>query len=314
MRIPIASISFIIIVLNFFFIFILTLPHAAEIETTAALPLFTLEADFLMPSDVAVGKHNRIYVLDGTHGQVKVFNEQGTFSFSFGSKGRGKKQLLNAMGIGIDDEGDVYVADSGNHRIQIFDYTGKWINTFDLPKQTGDKPSDPTDVAVNSARDRCYVVDNDNHKILMYNKNGSQLLKQWGERGEVLEKFRYPFFIAVSQDGAVAVVDILNTRVQVFDPEGKFIYLVGDWGVDRGEFYRPKGIAIDKNNRILVSDSVLGVVQIFDPQGNFLSVIGNKEGEILRFKTPVGIDVDHNSRLYVVEMSLNRVRVFKLEE
>jgi DNA-binding beta-propeller fold protein YncE len=218
------------------------------------------------------------------------------------------------MGIAVDDEGNVYVADSGNHRIQIFDYNGKWINTFDLPRKTGHKPSDPTDVAVNSAGDRCYVVDNDNHTILMYNKNGSQLLRQWGERGEILGKFRYPFFISVGQNGAVAVVDLLNTRVQVFDPDGKFIHLVGDWGVDRGEFYRPKGITIDKNNRILVSDSVLGVIQIFDPQGNFLSVLGNKEGEILRFKTPVGIDIDHNSRLYVVEMSLNRVRAFKLQE
>jgi len=311
-KLPISSISFITIVLNFLLASVSL--QAADLETRVALPLFTLEADFLMPSDVAVGKHNRIYVLDGTHGQVKVFNEQGAFNFSFGSKGRGKKQLLNAMGIAVDDEGNVYVADSGNHRIQIFDYNGKWINTFDLPRKTGHKPSDPTDVAVNSAGDRCYVVDNDNHTILMYNKNGSQLLRQWGERGEILGKFRYPFFISVGQNGAVAVVDLLNTRVQVFDPEGKFIHLVGDWGVDRGEFYRPKGITIDKNNRILVSDSVLGVIQIFDPQGNFLSVLGNKEGEILRFKTPVGIDIDHNSRLYVVEMSLNRVRAFKLQE
>ena len=306
--------SFVFIIIVFISFLKADFLQAADIETTAALPLFTLEASLHMPSDVAVGKQNRIYVLDGTHGQVKVFNEQGIFIFSFGSKGSGKTQLMNPLGLDVDDAGNVYVADSGNHRIQIFDPNGRWVSSFDLTRETGANPPDPTDVAVYNAKDRCYVVDNDNHKILMFNKTGSQFLGQWGKRGEVLGKFRYPFFAAVNHDGDVAIVDLLNTRVQVFNSEGDFIYLVGDWGVDRGKFYRPKGVAIDKNNRIFVSDSVLGVVQIFDPQGNFLSVVGNKEGQIQRFTTPVGIYVDNNFRLYVVEMTMDRVRVFKLQE
>ena len=307
------------VVYSFVLIIIITVffgpgsPQAVEIETTAALPLFTLESSLHMPSDVAVGQQNRIYVLDGTHGQVKVFNDKGNFIFSFGSKGSGKTQSMNPLGLDVDDAGNVYIADSGNHRIHIFDQNGRWISTFNLTRETGLNPPDPTDVAVNRAKDRCYVVDNDNHTILMFNRTGSQFLGQWGTRGEVLGKFRYPFSIAVNKEGNVAIVDLLNTRVQVFNSEGKFLYLVGSWGVDRGNFYRPKGIAIDKNNRIFVSDSVLGVVQIFDPQGNFLSVVGNKEGQILRFTTPVGIYVDHNFRLYVVEMTMDRVRVFKLQ-
>jgi DNA-binding beta-propeller fold protein YncE len=310
---PIAN-SFVFIIIVFISFLKADLLQAADIETTAALPLFTLEASLHMPSDVAVGKQNRINVLDGTHGQVKVFNEQGIFIFSFGSKGSGKTQLMNPLGLDVDDAGNVYVADSGNHRIQIFDPNGRWVSSFDLTRETGANPPDPTDVAVYNAKDRCYVVDNDNHKILMFNKTGSQFLGQWGKRGEVLGKFRYPFFAAVNHDGDVAIVDLLNTRVQVFNSEGDFIYLVGDWGVDRGKFYRPKGVSIDMNNRIFVSDSVLGVVQIFDPQGNFLSVIGDKNGHILRFTTPVGIYVDNNFRLYVVEMTMDRVRVFKLQE
>ena len=288
--------------------------QATDIQTTAALPLFDLEASLHMPSDVAVGNQNNIYVLDGTRGLVKVFNHQGTFIFSFGSRGSGRNQLMNPLGLGIDDAGNVYVADSGNHRIQIFGPDGRWISSFDLPREPGSNPPDPTDVAVYGPKDRCYVVDNDNHKILMFNKTGSKFLGQWGTRGEVLGKFRYPFFVTVNRKGSVAVVDLLNTRVQVFNPEGAFLHLVGSWGVDRGNFYRPKGVAIDTNNRIFVSDSVLGVVQIFDPQGNFLSAVGDEEGHILRFTTPVGIYVDDNSRLYVVEMIKDRVRVFKLQE
>ena len=310
-----ATILSAVFITTFFCLFVKAdLLQSAEIEKTPAMPLFTMEAGFLMPSDVAVGKKGRIYILDGTHGQVKVFNNQGILLFAFGSKGQGKEQLLNPLGLDIDDAGTVYVADSGNHRVQIFDYNGRWVNTFSLQKQKAHKPPDPTDVAVNSALNRCYVVDNDNHRVLIYDTKTYQLLGQWGTRGEVLGKFRYPFFISAGQDGAVAVVDLLNTRVQTFDHEGNFRHLVGDWGVNRGDFYRPKGITIDTHNHIIVSDSVLGVVQIFDPQGNFLSVVGNGEGEIMRFKNPVGIDIDKNHTLYVVEMSKNRVRAFKLKE
>jgi len=117
---------------------------------------------------VAVGIQNRIYVLDGVHGQVKVFNAQGTLIFSFGSKGQEKTQLKSALGLDVDAQGNVYVADPGNQRVQIFDCEGRWINTFDLPKRTASKPPDPSDIAVNSDFNRCYVVDNDNHRVLMY--------------------------------------------------------------------------------------------------------------------------------------------------
>ena len=285
-----------------------------KLKTTVATFLFTIKSDFLQPSDVVVGKQNRLYVLDGVHSQVKVFSYQGNFLFAFGSKGEGNGQFQFPLGLGIDEQDTIYVADSGNHRVQLFDYSGKFIRSFAVTRKEGTQLPDPTDVAVNSRKNRCYVVDNDNHAILAYTLDGSQFVTQWGTRGEARGEFRYPFFIAVGKNNTVTVVDVVNTRAQIFDPEGKFVSELGGWGVDRGQFYRPKGVAMDESNRIFVSDSVLGVIQVFTQYGSFLSVVGDEKGSIQRFETPVGIYIDHNRRLYVVEMFQNRVRVFQLED
>ena len=108
------------------------------------------------------------------------------------------------------------------------------------------------------------------------------------------------------------VVDVLNTRVQAINHEGRAMAYIGKWGVDRGQLYRPKGVTIDKKDRIYVSDSYLGVIQIFKRYRKFLGVLGNKMGEMLRFKTPTGIDVDDDLRLYIVEMIQNRVSVYQI--
>ncbi|MEI6125863.1 MAG: NHL repeat-containing protein [Pseudomonadota bacterium] len=274
-------------------------------------PLFTIEHNFLQPSDVAVGKDHRVYVVDGVHNSIKVFDEQGAFKFSFGTKGAGNGQLNAPLGITTDNgTGMVYVADTGNHRIQLFSPDGAFVSQFDVRSGKKEKPSDPVDVALDESRKRLYVVDNDNHHVLVYSLGDYKLLSVWGSEGERREDFNYPFFIAVGRDTSVFVVDVINTRVQVWSPKGEPVSTIGGWGVDPGQFYRPKGVCVDKDNQIFVSDSYLGAVQVFNRYGNFKAVLGDAAGEILLWKTPVGITID-DRRLYVVEMLLNRVSVYE---
>ena len=109
-------------------------------------------------------------------------------------------------------------------------------------------------------------------------------------------------------------MDVINTRVQVLNPDGLFVTFIGGWGVEKGEFFRPKGVAIDQNNRVYVSDSYLGVIQIFDSEGEFYAVVSDPaKGTVKKFKTPTGLFIDNNNRLYVVEMFANRVSVYRIE-
>src|SRR5210317_1094777 len=114
--------------------------------------LYTITSDFQNPSDVVAGNNGKVYVLDGVNNKVKVFNQQGTLLFSFGGTGGGKGQFNFPLGIGIGVADRIYVADSGNQRVQIFSSEGKYLSQFST--ETGQKqikPSDPTDVVVDSA-------------------------------------------------------------------------------------------------------------------------------------------------------------------
>lgn len=287
---------------------------AGDLPLKTVRHLFDLNSSLKHPSDVAIDPRGRILVLDGVNSKVKIFSPDGQFRFVFGSEGSGNGEFLSPMGIDVDKKGNIYVADSGNHRIQVFNSSGDYKFQFTLKDAINGKPPDPTDVAVDLALNRCYVVDNDNHRILLYTADGSRLLKKWGQKGNKVGQFHYPFLAAVGPKSKLYVVDVLNTRVQVLNPAGDNISVVGSWGVDRGRLYRPKGVAVDKLGRIYISDSYLGTVQIFDERGNFIAVLGNGQGEILRFNTPVGLAVDEHSRIFVVEMVKDRVGVYQIVE
>ncbi len=274
--------------------------------------LFDIKKDFLQPSDIAIGKDHQIYVLDGVNNCVKVFDAQGRYLFAFGSKGNQPGQFNSPLGIAADKAGRICVADSQNHRVQIFASGGEWLQSVDIVSAKGDKPSDPTDMAIDESKQQMYVVDNDNHHVHVYGLPGYKQIASWATEGERRDQLQYPFFIAVGIDSSVLVVDVINTRVQVYSPTGDVVGTIGGWGVDLGQFYRPKGVCVDPDNQIFVSDSYLGVIQVFNRYGNFKGVIGDEKGDILKWKTPVGIAVDDRGRLYVVDMIANQVKVYDL--
>jgi DNA-binding beta-propeller fold protein YncE len=287
---------------------------AFAFEVTRIKPLFDLEHGLLQPSDVAVGKDQLIYVLDGVNNRVVVFDNQGTFRFTFGGKGAGNGLLNAPIGLTTDSAGNVYVADTGNRRVQVFSPRGTFKSLFPVTSPEGENPSDPVDCAVDEKRQRLYVADNDNHRIVVYSLTDYKLLESWGSEGEGMQHLRNPFLIALAQDTSLLVVDVLNTRVQVWSPQGQAVNSIGDYGVDLGQLYRPKGVCIDKDNVIFVSDSYVGAIQRFNRYGHFKSVLCDETGKVKIWKTPVGITIDSKQRLYVVEMLLNRVGVYQILE
>jgi len=268
---------------------------------------------FSMPSDAAVGPDGRLYVLDGVNHRVVVYDSEGQFKFQFGSMGSDPGQLLSPLGIATTTDGKVYVADSGNHRFQVFAADGTFLSAVPLPSPASGAPSDPTDLVVDTARSRLYVVDNDNHRLGVYNLSDNSFGQFWGGPGQGRRQFRFPFLIDISSEGYVFVVEPINTRVQVLNPDGKFVGFVGAWGVKPGQLFRPKGVVVFED-RVFVTDSYLGRVQVFDMRGNFFGVLSNADGTPVQLTTPTGITVDgRRRRLYVVELKADRVCWMELE-
>jgi DNA-binding beta-propeller fold protein YncE len=212
------------------------------------------------------------------------------------------------VGIDISPDGKVIVADTGNHRIQVFSKEGSFLWSFSL--HSGPR-GDPTDVCAQEAGDVFYVCDNDNHQVHAYTSRG-ELLQILGKRGEALGAFRYPATVTLDGKNNVCVVDALNARVQLFDPHGKVLRQISEWGNSPGKLLRPKGVAIDGDGRVFVSDSHTGRIQVFSSEGAYVGFVADEGGEVLRFVTPTNILFDDNGRFYVVETRANRVRVLRI--
>ncbi|MGB8133732.1 MAG: 6-bladed beta-propeller, partial [Nitrososphaeraceae archaeon] len=78
---------------------------------------------FQGPSGLSIDANDNIYVTDKNNNRIPVFTSDGQFITKFGEPGSGNGQLIDPEGVGVDKEsGAVYVADTGNNRIQLFEH------------------------------------------------------------------------------------------------------------------------------------------------------------------------------------------------
>lgn len=283
------------------------LSEAEPLNLITYRTLFVIGEPLRLPSDVAVDREGNIYILDGTVNVVRVYDSNGKPLFVLGDN-----QTLNLpLGIDVSPDGDVLVADSGNHRIVLFPAKAATPEFFDLPVPPGGKPVDPTDVVFSQDCKKFFVVDNENHRVIALDLKG-EVLWASGTMGRNPEEFRFPFMLDRDKEDNLYIVEVVNTRVQVLNQDGVHVRFVGDWGIESGQFFRPKGIAVDEDGTLLVSDSYLGVIQIFAHGGKFIGAVGDEAGKLRKFTTPMGMTV-FGDRLFVIEMYTNRLVVLERE-
>jgi DNA-binding beta-propeller fold protein YncE len=165
-------------------------------------------------------------------------------------------------GFYVDRAGDVWVTDGRGengkgHTVIKFSPDGKVLMTLGKPGQAGNEPGmldTPSDV-VTAPNGDIFIADGHgvmqghqtNDRIVKLSKDGT-FIKAWGKHGSGPGEFDVPHSLALDSAGRLYVADRSNSRVQVFDADGKFI---ADWK----QFGRPSSVAIDKNDTIYVSDS-----------------------------------------------------------
>ena len=226
--------------------------------------------------------------------------------FVLGNFGSEDGLFDSPVGIGINGKGEVYIADKGNRRLQMFSADGEFRRSIALEEE-GDA-IDPIDVAVSANGKELFVTTNNTHRVVVFSNKG-KFLRAWGGEGEDDGQFIYPATIDIDSAGNVYVVDVINARVQKFDSAGTHLLTIGERGGKAGTFFRPKGVAVDDAGNIYVSDSFLGVVQVFGPDGEFAYVIG-EDGTATVYDTPVGLAAS-GSRLYVTQMLAGKVAVLE---
>ena len=128
--------------------------------------------------------------------------------------------------IAIDSEGYLWVADSGNHRIQKFDSNGGHMKTVGTSGTDDGQFNSARDLAID-AGDSIYVVDRNNHRVQKFNSDGIYQ-SQFGSNGNGNSQFSSPIGIEFDSGGNIFVTDTGNNRIQKFDPSGNFLNKFGD--------------------------------------------------------------------------------------
>ncbi|HEX2325928.1 MAG TPA: flippase activity-associated protein Agl23, partial [Chloroflexota bacterium] len=184
----------------------------------------------------------------------------------FGATGRGPGQLNTPRGLALDAQGNVYVADSLNHRIQKFDRTGKLLSAWGT-EGTGDGQfKEPMGVAVDG-QGNIFVADTWNHRIQKLDSNGKFVTKWSGQSGG----FWGPRGIVADSQGNVYVTDTGNKRIQKFDNGGRFLAQMGGPGAGPGQLNEPVGLAVTPEGRVYVADTNNRRIQAFDAAGSPLA-------------------------------------------
>jgi DNA-binding beta-propeller fold protein YncE len=202
------------------------------------------------------------------------------------------------FGVALDGEEHLYVSDSKNRRVYVFD-TRTQKKLLSIAKD----PERPTGVAIDRKRQFLYVVDSghrtSDHKIWVYSLKG-ELLRTIGRRGQDPGQFNYPTYVALDPDGFVYVADTLNFRIQKFDPEGNFVRTFGEQGDVPGTFNKIKGIAFDGFGNLYVVDSEASAVQMFNKDFQFLMYFGGPAPKIEFFEVPAPIAIEpRTNTIYV---------------
>src|SRR5438067_367556 len=110
--------------------------------------------------------------------------------FQFGTYGTEAGELDDPRGICVGDEGQIYIADTSNNRIQVFSRTGRPLRTWGKAGGAAGELITPQAISIGS-KGELLVADTGNNRIQVFDANGVQL-REWGSYGENLGQFKQP--------------------------------------------------------------------------------------------------------------------------
>ena len=261
----------------------------------------------------------------------------------WGGPGAEERLFNEPRDIAVDQEGNVYVADTGNRRIQKFDGQGGFLLAW-----SGGEAGfvEPLAVVVSSqgqvlvldsepgwvyrftsdgeplgrfggpeaqlfhprgmaidSQDNVYIADTGGCRLIKYDVQGNRLT-QFGEKGNGPGQLLEPTDVAIGPGGDLYVADVANLRIQHWDFFGRY---QGEWAVPVASAYNGPHLALAADSSLFVTTPEQHQVRRYSSGGELLGQWGGLE----QFRIPVGLTLDEAGNLYVADTLNHRVQRFE---
>ncbi len=252
--------------------------------------------EFVQPVSVVIDRNNEIFVLDSGNSRIKHVDRYGEF-------------MGHLQGVGLEQHSCTGIALSPNNNIVIVNWRTKYVTELDqdgevVKKFTCAEFKEPTSIAVNSKGD-IIVADNNIGRLFHFDSEG-QLLNRIGSKGDKPGQFKV---ISSVYTGANDDILVTDTRIQVFNQNGKFLQEIGSGSKLKGQY---GGVTIDLDGNILATRSEKGkcFVQVYDCSRKLLFEIDSFADKL---KRPSGLAVLPDGKVVVADLGNDCIKIFRYQ-
>jgi peptidylamidoglycolate lyase len=232
-------------------------------------------------------------------------------------KSWGDNLFIMPHGLTVDNENNVWLTDVGLHQIFKFNQDGKLLMKLGEASVPGNDSlhfNKPTDIAI--AKDGSFYVSDGygNSRVIRFSASGKYLL-EWGEKGDGESEFNIPHGISLDSNGNVYVADRESNRIQVFEPNGKFIKQFSD-----DTFGAICSVAFDKaQSKLFAVDDFTFLkvkhrgsdVFVLDRTGSVQTRFGRSNSGVGTISWYHDLTVDQDENIYIGDILGNTIQKFK---
>ena len=265
-----------------------------------------------VPVGVAPDAQGNIYVMDTSNFRVQKFDNRGNFLLMWGSEGSGAGQFGDILDaheghLAVDTQGNVYVIDLKNVRIQKFDSNGNYLTHWGTEGEREGQFKHPFDIAIDK-QNNIYVSDVGNNTIQKFDEMGRFLLR-WGKQGYNDGEFSDVYSVAIAPTGNVLVTDATG-RIQKFASNGQFLSKINPEPIDHQSAFL-WNIAVDNQGNIYVADWYGERIVKLDPEGKALAAWNGSDAGLDGFVNMQDIAVDEQGNIYLTDGTADLVWKFR---
>lgn len=211
----------------------------------------------------------KIYIAQGMVQRISIIDiATGTFTEPAGTKS-GRGVLKYPLNLTLDDDDNLYVADTLRREVVVYDAKGNFKTSFG--KAFGPL-SKITDVKV--FKGKLFALDMGSQLVRVLDRVTGEQLSEFGKNDKPGRSLALPGNFTFDDDGNLYIANLGSNKIIKLDQDGNYIDSFGGVGDQFGEFSKPKGIALDKEKRIYVVDGGTNIVQLFNDKFRTLTYFG----------------------------------------